>query len=194
MPEILIHYLASAFAILFVLVPHEFAHAAVAYVNGDPTPKLNGRLTLNPFKHFDPIGFVMCALVGFGWAKPVPINSANFKHYKTGLFTTAIAGVVANLVLAFLVYPLFILSLRLPYHANPGAMLLKEFLNCIVVYNLCIAYGQTILLILVAESFICRVAATMLPVFEMFDVLGYIMDFATGIIGLPIEKFWGLIL
>ena len=226
MPEILIHYLASAFAILFVLVPHEFAHAAVAYANGDPTPKLNGRLTLNPFKHLDPIGFVMCALVGFGWAKPVPINSANFKHYKTGLFTTAIAGVVANLVLAFLVYPLFILSLRLPYHTNPGAMLLNEFLNCIVVYNLCIAvfnllplfpldgfrilesltkpwnkvrqflgrYGQMILLILVAESFICRVAATMLPVFEMFDVLGYIMDFATGIIGWPIEKFWGLIL
>ena len=70
----LIYYLASVLAIFFVFVPHEFAHAAVAYANGDPTPKLNGRLTLNPIKHFDPIGFVLCALVGFGWAKPVPIN------------------------------------------------------------------------------------------------------------------------
>ena len=103
MVDILLYYAASVLAIIFVLVPHEFAHAAVAYANGDPTPKLNGRITLNPIKHFDPIGFVMCALVGFGWARPVPINSANFKHYKLGLFTTAIAGVVANYLIAFIV-------------------------------------------------------------------------------------------
>lgn len=138
MVDILLYYAASVLAIIFVLVPHEFAHAAVAYANGDPTPKLNGRITLNPIKHFDPIGFVMCALVGFGWARPVPINSANFKHYKLGLFTTAIAGVVANYLIAFIVYPLYLLcATRLS--DNLGAEFLTTLLRLIYSYNLSIA-------------------------------------------------------
>ena len=138
MVDILLYYAASVLAIIFVLVPHEFAHAAVAYANGDPTPKLNGRITLNPIKHFDPIGFVMCALVGFGWARPVPINSANFKHYKLGLFTTAIAGVVANYLIAFIVYPLYLLcATRLS--GNLGAEFLTTLLCLIYSYNLSIA-------------------------------------------------------
>lgn len=124
---------------LFVLVPHEFAHAAVAVANGDPTPKLNGRLSLNPLRHFDPLGFVMCALVGFGWARPVPINSANFKNYKVGLFTTAIAGVVTNYIIAFIFYPLYLLSDIYVGMGTAGGLFLTTFLWLVFSYNLSIA-------------------------------------------------------
>ena len=99
---------ASIIAVLFVFVPHEFAHAFIAYKNGDPTAKMNGRLTLNPIKHLDPIGCILCIFTGFGWAKPVPIYPYNFKNYRRGLFTTAIAGVVINYIIAFLAYPLYL--------------------------------------------------------------------------------------
>lgn len=94
--------LAYLIAILGAIILHEFAHGVVAYWNGDYTAKMNGRLSLNPAKHFDPIGFLMLALIGFGWAKPVPIDSRNFRNYKRGMITTSIAGVVCNVIQAFL--------------------------------------------------------------------------------------------
>ncbi len=224
MLSVFLYYLASILALVFVLVPHEFAHALAAHLNGDLTPKYNGRLTLNPVKHFDLMGFVMCALVGFGWAKPVPINTANFRHYKWGLFSTAIAGVLTNYILAFIFYPLAVLSLRLGN--NPGYEFLQNFLYMVFAYNLSIAvfnllplfpldgfrviesltkpwnkvrqflerYGQMILMILVFESFLCRIAANINEIFSYFNILGYVMTFAVNIIGWPIKALWGLIL
>lgn len=107
-----VELLASVIAVICVFAPHEFAHAYVAYKNGDPTAKINGRMTLNPLKHIDPAGFVMCALVGFGWARPVPIDPYNFHKYRKGMFTTAIAGVVVNYVIAFIAYLLYALAAR----------------------------------------------------------------------------------
>lgn len=221
----LLFYAASVLALIFVLVPHEFAHALAAHLNGDPTPKINGRLTLNPVKHFDPLGFVMCALVGFGWARPVPVDSRNFKHYKLGLFTTAIAGVVTNYILAFIFYPLYLLCAA-HLGNSMGAYFLEQFLWLVFSYNLSIAvfnllplfpldgfrvlesltkpwnkvrqflgkYGQTILMVLIFESFVCRVGAQLFPVLSYFNVLGYVMLFSTDIIGWPIKALWGLIL
>jgi len=103
-------YLTSLIAVTFVLTLHEFAHSFVAYKCGDPTPKYNGRLTLNPLRHFDPLGLVMFVFVGFGWAKPVPINPNNFKNYKSGIILTSIAGIVINLITAFIFYPLVSLT------------------------------------------------------------------------------------
>ena len=105
----IIPILASLIAVMFVLIPHEFAHAFIAYKNGDATAKMYGRLTLNPVKHLDPIGCILCIFTGFGWAKPVPIYPYNFKKYRVGLFTTAIAGVVTNYIIAFIAYPLYLL-------------------------------------------------------------------------------------
>lgn len=102
------YYLAALIAVIFVFAPHEFAHAFVAYKCGDATAKINGRMTLNPLKHIDIYGFLLCIVAGFGWAKPVPINPYNFRNYRRGLFLTAIAGVVANYIIAFLAYPLFL--------------------------------------------------------------------------------------
>ena len=104
--------IASFIAVAVVLSLHEFAHAFVAYKCGDVTPKLNGRLTINPIAHFDLLGLLMFTFAGFGWAKPVPINPYNFRHYKRGLGFTAVAGVVMNYITAFLFYPVYLLILR----------------------------------------------------------------------------------
>ncbi len=101
-------------AVVIALVLHEVSHGLVAKWNGDMTAKYSGRLTLNPIKHFDLIGFVMMMLVGFGYAKPVPVNPANFKHFRRGLFTVAIAGICMNIILAFfsaLLYDLMIFGM-----------------------------------------------------------------------------------
>lgn len=120
------YLLASLLAVTVVLVTHEFAHAFVAYKCGDDTPRVYGRLTLNPLAHFDPIGIVLFAMAGFGWAKPVPINPYNFRHYRRGLALTALAGVVVNYLTAFLFYPLYVLVVR---YVNTEFWLLDYFLR-----------------------------------------------------------------
>ncbi|HBP43657.1 MAG TPA: site-2 protease family protein [Clostridiales bacterium] len=107
-------YAGIAFILVLVmsLSLHEFGHAFIAYKNGDMTPKVQGRVTLNPLAHIDPIGFLCCALFGFGWAKPVEINPLKFRKYKTGLFFTSIAGVTVNLILAFIGGGLMALSIK----------------------------------------------------------------------------------
>ena len=88
--------------ILIALTFHEFAHGLVAYAMGDNTAKNAGRLTLDPLKHIDPLGFIMLILVRFGWAKPVPINENNFRNKNLGLFFVSIAGITANILLALI--------------------------------------------------------------------------------------------
>lgn len=102
--------LAQFLAVMAVISLHEFAHAYAAYKCGDPTAKFSGRMTLNPVKHFDPIGIVMFAVVGFGWAKPVPVNPNNFNNYRKGCFLTSAAGIAMNYLTAFLFYPIFLLT------------------------------------------------------------------------------------
>ncbi|HIU64722.1 MAG TPA: site-2 protease family protein [Candidatus Avacidaminococcus intestinavium] len=89
-------------ALLIAITVHEYAHAVVADSLGDPTPKASGRLTLNPLAHLDPIGALMLAIVGFGWAKPVSINPTYFRNFKDGMKKVAFAGPGANFFLAFL--------------------------------------------------------------------------------------------
>ena len=91
-------------AILIALSVHECAHAFVARKLGDPTAENAGRLTLNPLAHLDPIGTILFLVVGFGWAKPVPVNPAYFRHPKRDNALVAIAGPVSNLLLAFLAF------------------------------------------------------------------------------------------
>lgn len=94
--------LAYIIAMLVAIVGHEMAHGFAAYWSGDKTAKFMGRLSINPIKHLDPIGFGMMVLVGFGWAKPVPIDPRNFKNYKKGMVFTALAGVTFNFIVAFI--------------------------------------------------------------------------------------------
>ncbi len=88
--------------LLYSIILHELAHGWVAYRMGDPTAKWAGRLTLNPINHLDPIGTVMLFIFGFGWAKPVPVNFYNLHDQRKGLILVSAAGIVANLIVAFL--------------------------------------------------------------------------------------------
>jgi Zn-dependent protease len=86
--------------IIIGLTFHEFAHAKAANMLGDPTPKLQGRVTLNPLAHIDIVGFIALMIVGFGWGKPVQINGNYFKKFKRDEIIVSISGVLMNLVLA----------------------------------------------------------------------------------------------
>ncbi len=100
MTDVLIGLMASVFVVFCTLPIHEYAHAFVATKLGDDTPRLKGRLTFNPLAHIDPIGAAMIILVGFGYAKPVPVNARRFKNPKAGMALTALAGPCANLIMA----------------------------------------------------------------------------------------------
>lgn len=100
---------------------HEFAHAFTAYLCGDETPKLQGRVTLNPLAHIDPIGFIALFLIGFGWGRPVEINPGNFKKPRTQELLVALAGVTTNFILALL----FMGILRFLYQFNSIFMISK---------------------------------------------------------------------
>lgn len=87
-------------AVLLCLVVHEVCHGLAAYWLGDPTAKQSHRLSLNPIHHLDPFGLLMMVVVGFGWAKPVPVDPRYFRKPKQGMAITALAGPVSNFLLA----------------------------------------------------------------------------------------------
>jgi len=97
---------------------HECAHGYIAYKLGDPTARNLGRLTLNPIKHIDPIGLIMIAVIGFGWAKPVPIIPRYFKNPKSGMAISAAAGPVSNILMAIIGLLLYAILLQIFISAN----------------------------------------------------------------------------
>ena len=97
----IIVYIISSLMVIFLVMPlHEWAHGFVAYKLGDRTAKYQKRLTLNPLAHIDYLGAAMILLIGFGWAKPVPVDPRNFKNPKRDMALTALAGPVSNLLAA----------------------------------------------------------------------------------------------
>ena len=100
----IMNILMSLPAVFLAFSFHEFAHAYVAYKMGDPTPKIQGRLTLDPMAHVDWIGLIMFTVFGFGWAKPVQVNPSNFRNRKRGDILVSLAGPVANLLLAVIAF------------------------------------------------------------------------------------------
>ena len=88
--------------ILFALTVHEYAHAKVAYLLGDSTAYYQNRMNLNPLNHLDPIGFLVLYFIGFGWAKPVPVNMANLSDPRKDMMLVALAGPASNIILAII--------------------------------------------------------------------------------------------
>lgn len=216
----IIDYISIFLALLLVIPVHEFAHAFAAVKSGDNTPKINGRLTLNPLAHFDLLGLCCFVLAGIGWSKPVPVNPYNYKHLRRDSFFVAISGVVANYILAFLFYPLFIVALlyipRFYYFTDvlSQALFYVYRLSLVFfVFNLIPIYPLDGFMVVDAfnrkHGFIYRflrnqaryvllvlfalgVVADYTGIYQM-DILGIAINFIVGWIGKPITLFWGLI-
>ena len=96
-------------AVLSALILHEVAHGLVALWCGDPSAKYAGRLSLNPARHLDGLGTLCFLLFGFGWAIPVPVNAENFKNRRLGCVLVSLAGIITNLLLAFVASSFYVL-------------------------------------------------------------------------------------
>ena len=130
----LLLFVMSGAACLICLTVHELSHGLAAYRLGDPTAKLNGRLTLNPLSHVDWIGLFLLLAVGVGWAKPVPVDPRNFREPRKGMAITALAGPLSNFLLALLSLALGSLVLHLGLTSRPAAYVLL-FLCQLAVLN-----------------------------------------------------------
>ena len=211
--------LAARFlAAIIVLTLHEFAHAFVAWKCGDPTAKYSGRMSINPVRHFDPLGMVLFALAGCGWAKPVPVNPDNFKNYRSGCFWTSAAGVIVNYISAFFFFPLYLLAIRFLSGNTYGDLLVVNFCYYLFacslsfcIFNLLPFYpldgfrivdalnkkrGKVYLFLrnygyyILLGLIALNIHAQYVSVLEVINILGYVMRFAVRILGWPIEKFW----
>lgn len=120
--------------LLIALVFHEYAHARMAVAMGDFTPRLMGRLTLDPRAHIDPIGLVMLLVARFGWAKPVEYNPMNFRERTRGEILTALAGPAANFIIAFAAMLVLVLLRRFAPGIVTGGMYTVIWM--IVIYNI----------------------------------------------------------
>ena len=125
----------TAATVLLSLMLHEVAHGYVALRCGDPTAKWMGRLTLDPRKHLEPIGTVSMLLLGFGWAKPVPVNPFFFKGNRTtGMMLVSLAGPLVNLIVAYIAYAVYVAGQG--FYTVP---FLNQFLNYCIILNVFLA-------------------------------------------------------
>lgn len=222
MIQTIVEYASVFLALLIVLPVHEFAHAFVAHKCGDLTPKINGRLTLNPMAHFDAYGLVALILVRFGWGKPVPVNPNNFRNRKMGCILVSLAGVIANFLLAFLVYPLLIalffyvdipnlgyfddVLLNTIYYI-PFLSLAFFAFNILPIYpldgfklyeTLSGGRGSIYRFLRTYGSYILLGLILLGLIADRtgmwyLDVLGRYVSWMSGVLGYPITAFWGLI-
>lgn len=175
-----IQILLSLPIVLLALSTHEMAHGYVANKLGDPTAKSLGRITLNPIKHLDPIGFICMLLFGFGWANPVPINTRYFKNPRRDMALAGAAGPVSNLILAviftFLLKMFFILPVN--YMGYTAAELVFTFLLLGIRLNITLAVFNLLPMPPLDGS---RILYTFLPPKYYFGVMKYERYIAIGI-------------
>ena len=182
----LMEMVAGLPGLIMALALHEYAHARVAVAMGDFTPRMMGRLTVNPLAHIDPIGLVMLLVARFGWAKPVIINPHNFRDRKKGEILVALAGPAMNFLLAFLALGVMIfLTHTMRIEMSYG---LRAVLWLIVVYNINFGIfnliplppldGSRILMAVLPYEMQYRFAAL-----ERYSMIIFIIFIATPILG-----------
>lgn len=152
---------------------HEYAHGYMAYKLGDDTAYLQGRLTLNPLAHLDPIGSVCMLLCGFGWARPVPVNPVRFKKVsmKTGMALTAFAGPLSNIIISFISYALYKTLFYLSYIASSDVLFyLTEVMSIVCTVNIGLAVFNLIPIPPLDGS---RIAFAIIPEKYYFRIMKY---------------------
>ena len=139
--ELLINLCVRVFIIFCVLPIHEFAHGYIAYKLGDDTARLKGRLTMNPLAHVDLFGALMVLLVGFGYAKPVPVNIGKFKRSKRKQYMalTALAGPVSNIIMATIFTFFYCMIYYKFLHLGEGIVYVALFLSVAAQINISLA-------------------------------------------------------
>lgn len=209
-------FLGAILAFMIAVMAHEVAHGYVALKCGDPTAKYMGRLNFNPQSHFDLFGAVMFLVIGFGYAKPVPINPNNFKNYKKDSIKVSLAGVVTNFLLAFLIYPVYTLAVpyivQLSAYGSMGygfAQFFIAFLQYFLWINLVLMVfnlmpippldGFRFLELILpagnkAMQFLAKNTLLILIVFMLANSYFGIITTVANFVERPIIWFWGLIL
>lgn len=195
----LLKYVVRGLVLMTCLPVHEAAHAYVSYKLGDPTAKNLGRMTLNPLVHLDPFGSVLMILTGFGWAKPVPIITRNFDNIKKGMAISALAGPVANILMAWVLMLLYKILVAVFGIANNTMYALVTILIIMVQLNCGLAVFNLLPIPPLDGS---RLVTALLPPklyfkvmqYERYIMIGLFALLWTGVLSRPISILSGWLL
>ena len=202
----IIIYLASSFIVIFLTMPiHEWAHGFVSTKLGDPTPRWQGRLTLNPIAHIDWMGAAGILLFGIGWAKPVQVNARYYKNPKWGMAIVALAGPLSNIIVAFISYFLYgiictvFIKTGIIYENYSFLMVLASFFGTVAQINVYLAVfnlipippfdGSRILFTFLPQKYYFKIMQ-----YERYIFIGVLIIIYTGILDLPLSILSGNIL